>query len=68
MCGADAAYEAMGEAALEALRAQGIARIWWAQKPGAREAALRAAGVQGFIHLGCDVAMTLSTLLEEVSP
>jgi methylmalonyl-CoA mutase len=35
-----------------------------AGRPGALEASLREAGVDGFIYVGCDAVATLAALLE----
>ena len=42
-----------------ALKAAGARHIYLAGRPGEREAALRAAGVQSFIYGGCDALATL---------
>ena len=42
-----------------ALKAAGARHIYLAGRPGNREAALRAAGVQSFIFEGCDALATL---------
>ena len=47
-------------ATVEALKAAGARHIYLAGRPGEREAALRAAGVQSFIYEGCDVLATLT--------
>jgi len=59
LCGSDKAYESEAEAAATALKAAGARRVYLAGRPGAKEATLRAAGVQTFIHEGCDVLATL---------
>jgi methylmalonyl-CoA mutase len=59
LCGSDKTYESEVEAAAAALKAQGARGIYLAGRPGAKEATLRAAGVQTFIHEGCDVLATL---------
>jgi len=59
LCGSDRTYESEAEAAAAALKAAGARRIYLAGRPGAKEATLRAAGVQTFIHEGCDVLATL---------
>jgi len=41
------------------LRAAGAKHIYLAGRPGAREAALAAAGIGGFIHVGANVLATL---------
>jgi methylmalonyl-CoA mutase len=59
LCGSDKTYESEAEAATAALKAQGARDVYLAGRPGAKEATLRAAGVQTFIHEGCDVLATL---------
>ena len=59
LCGADAVYEASAEAAARALKQAGCAYVVLAGKPGAHEAALRAAGVDAFAYAGVDVATFL---------
>ena len=59
LCGSDKAYESEAEAAATALKAAGARGVYLAGRPGAKEATLRAAGVQTFIHEGCDVLATL---------
>jgi methylmalonyl-CoA mutase len=34
--------------------------VWLAGRPGEDEAALREAGIEGFVHLGCDALATLN--------
>ena len=46
-------------AAAKALTAAGARHIYLAGRPGEREAALKAAGVQAFVFAGCDVLATL---------
>jgi methylmalonyl-CoA mutase len=41
--------------------------VFIAGRPGATEASLRAAGIDGFIYVGCDVVATLAALLETLS-
>jgi methylmalonyl-CoA mutase len=64
LCGTDERYAAEAEARARALKAAGCARVLLAGRPKALENALRKAGVDGFIHVGCDVVATLSELLE----
>jgi len=59
LCGSDKVYDSEAEAAATALKAAGARHIYLAGRPGAKEAALRAAGVQSFIYDGCDVLATL---------
>ncbi|MFG1289981.1 methylmalonyl-CoA mutase family protein [Xanthobacter versatilis] len=56
----DEIYGAEGAATAEALKAAGASAIWLAGKPAEPEAALKAAGVSGFIFAGCDVLETLT--------
>jgi len=64
LCGSDERYAAEAAAAATALKAAGCARVLLAGRPGALEPALRSAGVDGFIFVGCDVASMLGQLLE----
>ena len=59
LCGSDKTYESEAEAATAALKAKGARHVYLAGRPGAKEETLRAAGVQSFIHDGCDVLATL---------
>ncbi len=59
LCSSDKAYEKDAAAAAAALKAAGARHIYLAGRPGEREAALRAAGMQSFIYEGCDVLATL---------
>ncbi len=56
-----------GRAARVALKAAGCERVLVAGRPGALEATLRDAGVDGFIFVGCDAVATLSELLDRTS-
>jgi len=58
LCSSDAVYLSMAEAAARALRQAG-ARVWMAARPGEREAAWRAAGVENFVFAGCDALAAL---------
>lgn len=60
--GADARYAAEAETAARALKAVGAAWVIVAGKPGEREAALRASGVDQFVYVGVDVLKELETL------
>ena len=59
LCSSDKVYEAEAVDAAKALSAAGASRIYLAGRPGELEAALKAAGVQDFIYVGCDVLATL---------
>jgi methylmalonyl-CoA mutase len=64
ICGTDERYATEAAERARALKAAGCERILVAGRPGAQEAALRAAGVDGFIFVGCDLVATLGDLLE----
>jgi methylmalonyl-CoA mutase len=59
LCSSDSVYEREAIAAAEALKEAGARHIYLASRPGSREDALRAAGVQSFIYEGCDALATL---------
>ncbi len=61
LCGSDDAYGGEAVEAAKALSAAKARHIWLAGRPGEREAALRAAGVQDFIFVGCDVLGALQS-------
>jgi methylmalonyl-CoA mutase len=58
LCSSDEIYAASGEGAAQALKDAG-AHVWMAGRPGERETALRAAGVENFIFAGCDALEAL---------
>ena len=64
LCGTDEAYVERAAPLAAALQAAG-ARVYVAGRPGEREAAWRAAGVDGFIHAGVDRIATLEAMLRE---
>jgi methylmalonyl-CoA mutase len=59
LCSSDKLYAERGEAAARALQDAGAKLIYLAGRPGEAEAALRAAGVSGFVFAGCDALATL---------
>lgn len=59
ICATDALYAEHGAALARALKAAGAAVVHLAGRGGEQEAALRAAGVDGFIFIGCDVPAVL---------
>ncbi len=67
LCGSDAAYLAEGTDAAMALTASGARGVWLAGRPGEMEAALRAAGVGGFVFAGCDMLSALKEAVEVAS-
>lgn len=64
LCGSDERYAAEAEEVARSLKSRGVKTVLLAGRGGEREAALREAGVEGFIYLGCDVVKTLAALLE----
>ncbi|MFO0628942.1 MAG: methylmalonyl-CoA mutase family protein [Polyangiales bacterium] len=66
LCGSDERYASEAAAAARALRGLGCQRVILAGRPGALEGALREAGVNDFIFLGCDAVATMNTILEGV--
>jgi methylmalonyl-CoA mutase len=59
LCAADKMYESNAAPMAATLKAAGAHHIYLAGRPGAREAALQAAGAQSFIYEGCDALATL---------
>jgi methylmalonyl-CoA mutase len=62
LCGSDDNYAAHAVAVAAELRASGVVKIALAGRPRALEAALREAGVDAFVYVGCDVLATLGDL------
>lgn len=63
LCGSDERYAVEAVSTATELRAAGVRTVVLAGRPGALEAELRAAGVTGFLFVGCDVLATLAELL-----
>ena len=63
ICGTDERYATEAVARVKALKAAGCKRVYLAGRPGALEADLEAAGIDGFIFMGCDVVATLKEVL-----
>jgi methylmalonyl-CoA mutase len=59
LCSSDKVYATEAVDAAKALTAAGASHIYLAGRPGEIEAALKAANVQDFIYVGCDVVATL---------
>lgn len=59
LCSSDQVYVREAEAAAKALAAAGARHIYAAGRPREIETALKKAGVDTFIHAGCDVVATL---------
>jgi methylmalonyl-CoA mutase len=66
LCGSDERYAAEAAPRARALKAAGCRRVLLAGRPGALEASLREAGVDGFLYAGCDAVALLSELLEAI--
>jgi methylmalonyl-CoA mutase len=62
ICGADAAYADDAENAAQRLKAAGADWLALAGKPGERETALRAAGVDQFVFMGVDALRELEII------
>jgi methylmalonyl-CoA mutase len=65
ICSTDKEYETVVEATAPRLKAAGARTVILAGNPGANEARYRAAGVDRFIFIRCDVLDTLHELLRE---
>jgi methylmalonyl-CoA mutase len=64
ICSSDEVYAEQAEATAKAVVERGARSVVLAGRPGDAEEALRAAGVDHFIHVGCDLEGTLRTLLQ----
>ena len=60
LCSSDKVYAAEAVDAAQALTSAGAAPVYLAGRPGELEAALKSAGVQDFIYVGCDVVAALT--------
>jgi methylmalonyl-CoA mutase len=63
LCGTDDRYAAEAVARARSLKAAGCEHVLLAGRPGALGPALREAGVDGFLYVGCDAVALLSELL-----
>jgi methylmalonyl-CoA mutase len=66
ICSSDALYAEHAEATAQALKAAGAKLVLMAGRPGEREAALKAAGVDQFLFAGADAVATLKGLQEKL--
>ena len=66
VCGSDKDYETMLEPAVAALKDAGCMVILVAGRPTVDEAALREAGVSGFVFVGADVLHIMNEVLDSV--
>ncbi len=64
LCGTDAVYVQQAADTARALKAAGARRLYLAGHPGAHEAQWRAAGIETFIHAGCDALAILQSSLD----
>jgi methylmalonyl-CoA mutase len=62
LCSSDKVYAELGESTAGALKAAGAAQVLLAGLPKAQKSALEAAGVDTFIHAGCDAVAVLEAL------
>lgn len=62
LCGADDTYSELGEATASLLKTAGAKALYLAGRPRDQEAALKAAGIDGFIAAGGDMIVTLATI------
>jgi len=66
LCSADGIYAEMAEETAKRLKQAGASQVLLAGRPGDKEEAYRAAGIDRFIFVGADVLETLRTLLAAV--
>lgn len=64
LCSSDKVYAGLGAKVAEALHAAGARRVYLAGRPGELETELRAAGVDGFAHVGIDAVATLTAAFD----
>ena len=64
ICSTDDTYPELVPPLAEGLKAAGALRVLVAGRPGDQESAWREAGVDGFVHMGCDVEAALRDMLE----
>lgn len=67
LCASDKTYETSAAAAAAALKAAGARHIYLAGRPGSRQAAWRAAGVQTFIYESCDALAVLQAAYQALA-
>jgi methylmalonyl-CoA mutase len=60
LCSSDKVYAAGAADAARALKSAGASHIYLAGRPGELEGALKSAGVQDFVYVGCDVVAALT--------
>ena len=67
ICSSDAIYADVAEATAQALKQAGASWVLLAGRPGDKEAALKAAGVDQFLTAGADAVATLKGLQDKLS-
>ena len=67
LCGSDEGYTSDGVERARQLKASGTKRLYLAGRPGPLEQALREAGIDDFVFLGCDVVAVLAPLATPLS-
>jgi len=67
ICSSDAVNATLAEPTAQALKAAGAKLVLMAGRPGDKEAALKAAGVDQFLAAGADAVATLRGLQEKLS-
>jgi methylmalonyl-CoA mutase len=65
LCGTNAAYAQEAAVTARALKAAGARSLYLIGQPGGREAEWRAAGIDTFIHAGCDALAILRSSLDQ---
>jgi methylmalonyl-CoA mutase len=68
LCSSDPVYATEAVAVASALRGAGAKHIYLAGRPGELEAMLRGAGVDTFIHVGCNLLATLMAAHQILTP
>jgi methylmalonyl-CoA mutase len=66
LCGCDETYAREAVAAAKALTAAGALHLYYAGRP-TREAELAAAGIETFIHAGCDAVAVLQAAQQQIA-
>ena len=64
LCGTDAVYDQEAADIARALKAAGAKSLYLAGRPGQHEADWRSAGIDTFIHTGCDALAILQSSLD----
>lgn len=66
LCGSDEGYANIATEVARALREAGAKALWLAGRPGEMEGALKAAGCERFVYLGCDLLAELHAAYEDL--